>query len=90
MLQPFQVFRDIKFLFTGPLILLLCVVIDLMTSPGLQWAKWAALGIGIAWFIALFRVLTAAVVAGGLAALYLAWRRRRPADPQERGFDPGL
>jgi hypothetical protein len=85
-----QVFRDIKFLFTAPLILLVCVVVDLMTSPGLQWAKWAALGLGIAWFIALFRVLAAAAVAGGLAALFLAWRRRRGKAVPPEGFDPGL
>jgi hypothetical protein len=39
--------------------------------------QWAALGIGIAWFINLFRVFRAVVLAGGLAALaaYLAGRR---------------
>ncbi|MBP1605612.1 MAG: hypothetical protein H6Q08_986 [Acidobacteria bacterium] len=66
-----------KFLFTGPLILLLLFVINLMTSPGHWWVQWAALGIGIAWVISLLRVLRAVVLAGGLAALgvYLAKRR---------------
>jgi hypothetical protein len=60
---------SLKFLFTGPLILGLLFVINLMTSPGHWWVQWAALGIGIAWVISLLRVLRAVVVAGGLAAL---------------------
>ncbi len=70
--------RAFKFLFKGPLILLLLVVINVMTSPGHWWVQWAALGIGIAWVISLFRVLRAVVVAGGLAALgaYLMSRHR--------------
>lgn len=59
----------VKFLFVGPLVLLLLVVINAMTSPGQWWVQWPALGIGIAWVIALFRVLRALVIAGGLAAL---------------------
>ena len=68
---------SVKFLFTGPLILAFLFVINLMTSPGDWWVQWAALGIGIAWFINLFRVFRAVVLAGGLAALaaYLAGRR---------------
>ena len=61
--------HSIKFLFTAPLILLFLVVINLMTSPGHWWVQWAALGIGIAWVIALFRVIRAVVIAGGVAAL---------------------
>lgn len=61
-----------RFLFTGPLILLLLVVIDWMTSPGHWWVQWAALGIGIAWIISLFRVLRALILLGGAAAL-TAW-----------------
>jgi hypothetical protein len=70
--------RAVKFLFTAPLILLLLVVINVMTSPGHWWVQWAALGIGIAWVISLFKVLRAIVLAGGLAALaaLLASRRR--------------
>lgn len=59
----------LKFLFTGPLILLMLVVINVMTSPGHWWVQWAALGIGIAWGVSLLRVISAVVVAGGLAAL---------------------
>ena len=62
----------VKFLFTGPLILALLFVINLLTSPGHWWVQWPALGIGIAWVISLFRVLRAIVVAGGLAAI-VAW-----------------
>jgi hypothetical protein len=71
--------RAIKFLFTAPFILILLVVINWMTSPGRWWVQWAALGIGIAWFIALFRVMRAIILVGGLAALgtWLAQRSRR-------------
>ncbi len=60
--------KAVKFLFVGPMVLGLLVVINLMTSPGDWWVQWAALGIGIAWVISLFRVIAAVVVAGGLAA----------------------
>ncbi len=60
--------RAVKFLFTGPLILALLVVINLMTTPGEWWVQWPALGIGIAWFISLFRVIAAVIAVGGLAA----------------------
>jgi hypothetical protein len=67
----------VKFLFMGPLILAFLFVINLLTSPGHWWVQWAALGIGIAWFFSLLRVLQAVIVAGGLAALmaYLAKQR---------------
>ena len=61
--------RSISFLFKGPLILLFLVVINLMTSPGHWWVQWAALGIGIAWFFSLLRVIRAVILAGGLAAI---------------------
>jgi hypothetical protein len=66
-----------RFLVVGPLVLALLVVINLMASPGHWWVQWAALGIGIAWVISLFRVLRALALAGGLAALavYLSNRR---------------
>ena len=69
--------RAVKFLFTAPLILLLLVVINVMTSPGHWWVQWAALGLGIAWFINLFRVLRAVVLLGGLAGLTAYMHRRR-------------
>ena len=64
-----ETWRSLKFLVTGPLILLMLVVINWMTSPGHWWVKWPALGIGIAWFISLFRVIRTAILVGGLAAL---------------------
>lgn len=69
--------RAVKFLFVAPLILAFLFVINLMTSPGDWWVQWAALGLGIAWVISLFKVVRAVVVAGGLAALgaYLLSRR---------------
>lgn len=70
--------RAIKFLFVGPLVILLCFVVNWMTYSGEWWVRWAALGIGIAWVICLFRVIKAVIVMGGLAALmaYLAQRKR--------------
>ncbi|MGE5236035.1 MAG: hypothetical protein ACM3O7_06790 [Acidobacteriota bacterium] len=70
--------RAVRFLFMGPLILAMLVVINLMTSPGHWWVQWAALGIGIAWVISLMRVLWALVVVGGVAAL-IAHLRQAPA-----------
>lgn len=72
----FKTLRAFKFLFVGPLVLALLVLINFMTSPGLWWVKWPALGIGIAWVISLLRVLRAVIVVGGLAAL-LAYLRKR-------------
>jgi hypothetical protein len=69
--------RSIKFLFTAQLILAVLFVINLMTSPGEWWVQWAALGLGIAWVISLFRVVRALVLAGGLAALGMYLSRRR-------------
>jgi len=68
--------QAVKFLFIGPLILLFLVVVNLMTSPGHWWVQWAALGIGIAWILSLLRVLRAAIVLGGLAAL-IAYLRKK-------------
>lgn len=69
--------RAVKFLFMGPLIVAFLFVINLMTSPGHWWVQWAALGIGLAWVISLFKVLRAIVVAGGLAALAALLMRRK-------------
>ncbi len=74
--EPFALWRAVKFLFVGPLILALCFVINVMTSPHHWWVQWVALGIGIAWIINFFRVLKAAVLLGGLAAL-IAYLTRR-------------
>jgi hypothetical protein len=68
--------RAVRFLFVGPIILLVLVGINLVTSPGHWWVQWAALGIGIAWVVSLIRVLWALVVAGGLAALIVMLRKR--------------
>ena len=68
--------RALKFLFVGPMILAVLFVINWMTSPGDWWVQWAALGIGIAWVISLFRVIFAIIVAGGLAALIVALKNR--------------
>ena len=61
--------RRVKFLITAPFIVLMLFVINVMTSPGHWWVQWAALGIGIAWFFSLLRVIRAVILAGGLAAV---------------------
>jgi hypothetical protein len=66
----------VRFLFLGPLILLLLFVINWMTFAGDWWVRWAALGIAIAWVISLFRVLRAAILLGGAGAL-VAWLAKR-------------
>ena len=71
--------RAVKFLFVGPAILAMLFVINWITSPGDWWVQWAALGIGIAWVISLFRVLAAVLVAGGLAAFVAYIRQRQSA-----------
>lgn len=67
--------RAIQFLFVGPAILIMLAVINYMTSPGVWWIQWPALGIGIAWVICFFRVLKAIVIAGGVIALIVALRK---------------
>lgn len=70
--------RAAAFLIKAPFILAFLFVINLMTSPGHWWVQWAALGIGIAWVISLFRVVRDVILAGGLAALgaYILKSRR--------------
>ena len=64
-----------KFLFTGPVVLVFLFIINAMTSPG-HWVKWAALGIGLAWVLSLFRVLRMMALLGGVTAL-IAYLRKR-------------
>ncbi len=71
----FRTIRAIRFLFLGPVILGFLVLINWIISPGQWWVQWAALGIGIAWVVSLFRVITAILVAGGIAALVAALRK---------------
>jgi hypothetical protein len=82
--------RSVGFLIKAPFILLMLFVINLMTSPGDWWVQWAALGIGIAWVLALMRVLRALILAGGLAALgiYLFNRSAGAAAGQTPGPGP--
>lgn len=83
----FQTLKSVGFLFKAPFILAVLFVINLMTSPGHWWVQWAALGIGIAWVFALFRVLRAVILAGGLAALgiYLFNRYGNQGEPAPAG-----
>ncbi len=59
------------------MILTFLFVINLMTSPGHWWVQWAALGLGIAWFVSLFRVMRTLLLLGGLAGLAAYMNRRR-------------
>lgn len=68
--------RAVRFLFMAPVILVMLVVVNFLTSPGHWWVQWAALGLGIAWFGCLFRVIRAALLVGGLAA-WIAYLRKR-------------
>jgi hypothetical protein len=72
----FKTLRAFRFLFVGPFVMVLLVLINLMTSPGHWWIKWPAFGIGIAWVISLLRVIRALVVVGGMAALVAYFRKR--------------
>ncbi len=67
--------RAVRFLFVGPVILVVLFIINALTSPGDWWVQWAALGIGIAWVISLIRVIGAVIVVGGLAGLVAYLRR---------------
>lgn len=72
----FRTIRAVRFLFMGPLILGLLLIINVTTSPGHWWIKGPALGIGIAWVISLLRVIRALFVVGGVAALIAVFRKR--------------
>jgi hypothetical protein len=72
-----RTFRSVKFLVTAPFLVVLLFVINLLTSPGQWWFQWAALGLGIAWFISLMRVVRAMLLMGGLAGLAAYMNRRR-------------
>jgi len=71
-----RLFHSVSFLVKGPLILAFLVIINLMTSPGHWWVQWPALAIGLAWILALFRVLRAMLVLGGIAGLTAYLNRR--------------
>ncbi len=73
----FRTLRAVRFLFVGPVVLVVLFFINLVTSPSQWWVQWAALGIGIAWIISLFRVIQALLIAGGLAALVAYFNNRK-------------
>jgi hypothetical protein len=71
-----RTWRAFKFLFTGPVILVFLVIINMMTSPGHWWVQWVALGIGLIWVLSLLRVIRMMILLGGLAAL-IAYLRKK-------------
>jgi hypothetical protein len=72
----YRLWRSIRFLFVGPVLLVFLVIVNLATSPGHWWVQWAALGIGIAWFFSLLRVIRAVILLGGLAAVIACLRKK--------------
>jgi hypothetical protein len=64
-----RLLHSVSFLFKAPLIVAFLFVINLVTSPGHWWVQWPAMALGFAWIIALFRVMRAVLVLGGLAGL---------------------
>jgi hypothetical protein len=58
------------------MLLVFLFIINLATSPGHWWVQWAALGIGIAWFCSLLRVIRAVILLGGLAAVIACLRKK--------------
>jgi hypothetical protein len=72
-----HLFGSVSFIFMAPLILAFLFVINLMTSPGDWWVQWAALGLGIAWFINVIKVMRTVMLLGGLAGLAAYMSRRR-------------
>lgn len=77
-----RTWRAIKFLIKGPIILVVLFIINAITSPHHWWVQWAALGIGIAWVLCLLRVIRAAILLGGLAALIAYFEKNRGAPPK--------
>lgn len=71
-----RLFGSVSFLFFAPLLVVFLFVVNLVTSPGHWWVQWAALGLGLAWCINLFRVLRTLVLVGGLAGLAALLMRR--------------
>jgi len=72
----FRLWRSFRFLVVGPMLLVFLFIINLATSPGHWWVQWAALGIGIAWFCSLLRVIRAVILLGGLAAVIACLRKK--------------
>ncbi len=80
-----KTWRAFKFLFKGPIILVALFIINAVTSPHHWWVQWAALAIGIAWIRCLIRVIGAAIVLGGFAALLAYFAKNRNAPPNSSG-----
>lgn len=76
-----RTWRSFKFLIKGPIILVMLIIINAITSPHHWWVQWPALGIGIAWVFCLLRVIRAALLIGGLAALLAYFARNRNSRP---------
>jgi hypothetical protein len=54
----------------------LCAFINWMTSPGVWWVKWVALGMGIAWIVAWARAAKTLLLIGVVAGVgYFIYKR---------------
>jgi hypothetical protein len=83
-----KTWRSLKFLFTGPVILVFLVIVNAVTSPHHWWVQWAALGIGIAWVISLLRVVRMMILLGGLAAVVACIQKKRQSTQQGQVVPP--
>lgn len=77
-----RTWHALRFLIKGPIILVVLFIINAATSPHHCWVQWAALGIGIVWVLCLLRVIRAALLVGGLAALLAYFLKNRNAPPK--------
>src|SRR6185436_4017732 len=64
-----RLLNSLGFVIKAPIIVLVLFVINVLTFSGEWWVRWPALFIGIAWVLAVIRVLRAIVLLGGLAGL---------------------
>jgi hypothetical protein len=68
--------RAARFLIKGPILLVVLVIINAVTSPHDWWVKWPALAICVIWILSLLRVIRALIMLGGLAALIAFLRKK--------------
>ena len=77
------VVKAVTFPFHAIFVVGLCYAINALTSPGVWWAQWVALGMGIAllcvWARALKTIVAAAGLAGGVWLLHRWWTGRAGA-----------
>ncbi|HSJ02355.1 MAG: hypothetical protein ACAI34_05525 [Verrucomicrobium sp.] len=71
-----QTTQAIKFLFVGPALMVFLALVNKMSFKGVWWCQWPILFLALCWFVSLYYVVRAIIVAGGIAAL-VTWLKRR-------------